>query len=73
MSSLVRRRASYQEGHQPFCEDGLVWEEEVDEKLSPSEKDKEREGIKVLAELLVKWGKALDSISGEAGNWRRGY
>ena len=47
-----------------------VWEEEVDEKLSalrkPSEKDKERVGIKALAELLVKWGKALDSISGDA-------
>jgi cohesin complex subunit SA-1/2 len=49
-----------------------VWEEEVDEKLGslrkPSEKDKERIGIKVLAELLVKWGKALDSISGDAAD-----
>jgi cohesin complex subunit SA-1/2 len=48
-----------------------VWEEEVDEKLGslhkPSEKDKERIGIKVLAELLVKWGKALDNISGDMG------
>ena len=47
-----------------------VWEEEVEEKLSslhkPSEKDKERIGIKTLAELLVKWGKALDTISGDA-------
>ena len=46
-----------------------VWEEEVDEKLGslrkPSEKDKERIGIKVLAELLVKWAKALDNFSGD--------
>ena len=47
-----------------------VWEEEVDEKLAslhmPSEKNEERIGIKALAEFLVKWGKALDSVSGDA-------
>lgn len=46
----------------------MVWEEEVDERLGhkPSEKDKERIRTKVLAELLVKWGKALDNIAGDA-------
>ena len=46
-----------------------VWEEEVEEQLSaqrkPSNKDKERTGIKVLSRLLVKWSKALDNISGD--------
>lgn len=46
-----------------------VWEEEVEEQLSaqrkPSNKDKERIGIKVLSRLLVKWGKALDNLSGD--------
>jgi len=30
-----------------------------------SDKDKEWTGIKVLAQLLVKWGKALDTLAGE--------
>jgi cohesin complex subunit SA-1/2 len=46
-----------------------VWEEEVEEQLSaqrkPSNKDKERIGIKVLSRLFVKWGKALDNLSGD--------
>lgn len=45
-----------------------VWEESVDERLvgrKPSDKDKERAGVKALAVLLVKWGRALDKIIGE--------
>jgi cohesin complex subunit SA-1/2 len=46
-----------------------VWEEEVVAQVGtqskPSDKDKERTGIKVLAQLLVKWGKALDTLAGE--------
>jgi cohesin complex subunit SA-1/2 len=44
-----------------------VWDEAVDERLSikkkPSEKDKERTGIKVFGSLLVKWGKVLDKAT----------
>jgi cohesin complex subunit SA-1/2 len=47
-----------------------VWEEEVEAQAGtqskPSDKDKERSGIKVLAQLLVKWGRALDTLAGEA-------
>ena len=47
----------------------VVWEEEVQVQVGtqskPSHKDKERSGIKVLAQLLVKWGKALDTLAGE--------
>ena len=47
-----------------------VWEEAVGEELSerhkPTDKDQERIGLKVLAALLVKWGKALDNLSGDA-------
>lgn len=46
-----------------------VWSEAVEERLAgkgkASAKDKERAGIKALAMLLVKWGKALDKIVGE--------
>jgi tetratricopeptide (TPR) repeat protein len=46
-----------------------VWDEEVEEKLNGlrklSEKDAARIGTKVLGVLLVKWGKALDNISGD--------
>ncbi|KAF8892974.1 hypothetical protein BD779DRAFT_1609978 [Infundibulicybe gibba] len=46
-----------------------VWEEGVEERLAgagkPSQKDKERAGIKALAVLLVKWCKALDHLSGD--------
>ncbi|KAI0074611.1 hypothetical protein K474DRAFT_1765478 [Panus rudis PR-1116 ss-1] len=41
-----------------------VWEEGVEERLvgkKPSAKEKKKAGVKVLAMLLVKWGKALDS------------
>lgn len=40
-----------------------VWEESVETRLlgkKSTEKDKERAGVKGLATLLVKWGKALD-------------
>ena len=47
-----------------------VWEEAVGEELSerhkPTDKDQERIGLKVLAALLVKWGKALDNLFGDA-------
>jgi cohesin complex subunit SA-1/2 len=45
-----------------------VWEEAVDERLGhePSEKDKGRIRTKVLAGVLVKQGKALDNIAGDA-------
>ena len=47
-----------------------VWEETEGEELSkrhkPSDKDQERIGMKVLAALLVKWGRALDNLSGDA-------
>ena len=47
----------------------MVWEEEVEAQVGtqskPSDKDKERTGIKVLVQLLVKWGKALDTLAGE--------
>ncbi|KDR77313.1 hypothetical protein GALMADRAFT_267467 [Galerina marginata CBS 339.88] len=46
-----------------------VWEEEVEEQINrqhkPSDKDKERIGFKYLASLLVKWGKALDTLAGD--------
>ncbi|KAJ3515607.1 hypothetical protein NLJ89_g1655 [Agrocybe chaxingu] len=46
-----------------------VWEEEVTARLNtqekPSDKDKQRIGVKALAVLLVKWGKALDALSGD--------
>lgn len=46
-----------------------VWDESVQERLAtkskPSEKDKERTGIKVFGNLLVKWGKALDTAAAE--------
>ncbi|KAF7978768.1 hypothetical protein HWV62_44804 [Athelia sp. TMB] len=43
-----------------------VWEESVETRLlgkKATEKDKERAGVKVLAALLVKWGKALDKAA----------
>ena len=47
-----------------------VWEDSMEERLSaedkPNDKDKERIGIKALAQLLVKWGKSLDTLSGDA-------
>ncbi|KAF8153202.1 hypothetical protein B0H34DRAFT_800432 [Crassisporium funariophilum] len=47
-----------------------VWEEAVGEEVSgrhkPSDKDQERIGLKILAGLLVKWCKALDTLSGDA-------
>jgi len=47
-----------------------VWEEAVGEELSerhkPTDKDRERIGLKLLAALLVKWSKALDNLSGDA-------
>ena len=46
-----------------------VWEEEVQVQVGMqgklSDKDKEQTGIKVLVQLLVKWGKALDTLAGE--------
>jgi cohesin complex subunit SA-1/2 len=46
-----------------------VWEEGIQERLAmknkPSEKDKERTGIKVFGSLLVKWGKALDKTAAD--------
>jgi len=49
-----------------------VWEEELEEKLNAehklSDKDRERIGFKALAQLLVKWGKALDNISGDTAD-----
>lgn len=45
-----------------------VWEEGVEERLvgkRPSDKDKQKAGVKVLAMLLVQWGRALDSNSGD--------
>ncbi|RDB23493.1 Cohesin subunit psc3 [Hypsizygus marmoreus] len=49
-----------------------VWDECVDERLvgknKPSEEDRRRAGIKALAMLLVKWGKSLDKIAGDAGD-----
>ncbi|CAA7269932.1 unnamed protein product [Cyclocybe aegerita] len=46
-----------------------VWEDEVAARLNtqdkPSDKDKQRIGVKALAVLLVKWGKALDTLSGD--------
>ena len=44
-----------------------VWEESLEERLvgkKPDAKDKKRAGIKVLAMLLVQWGKALDKGKG---------
>lgn len=45
-----------------------VWSDGVEERLvgrkQPSQKDKERAGVKALAVLLVKWGKSLDKIVG---------
>jgi cohesin complex subunit SA-1/2 len=47
-----------------------VWDEGVEERLTvkkkPSEKDKERTGIKVFGSLLVKWGKALDKAAADS-------
>jgi cohesin complex subunit SA-1/2 len=46
-----------------------VWEEEAEEQVNrqhkPSDKDKERIGFKILASILVKWGKALDILAGD--------
>jgi cohesin complex subunit SA-1/2 len=46
-----------------------VWEEDVEERLTPkkkpSDKDKERTGIKVFGNLLVKWGRALDKTAAD--------
>jgi cohesin complex subunit SA-1/2 len=45
-----------------------VWSDNVDERLvganKPSKEDRARAGIKALATLLVKWGKALDEMFG---------
>lgn len=41
-----------------------VWEERVEERLvgrKPTKKDKNKAGVKVLAMLLVQWGRALDT------------
>lgn len=47
-----------------------IWEEAVEERLvghkKPTEKDQERVAIKTLGSLLVKWGKALDILIGDA-------
>ncbi|KAI0795779.1 hypothetical protein C8Q75DRAFT_747433 [Abortiporus biennis] len=48
-----------------------VWEEGVDERLvgkKLDEKDKEKVGVKVLASLLVAWGKALDNAGKDDEN-----
>ncbi|RDB16124.1 hypothetical protein Hypma_003371 [Hypsizygus marmoreus] len=49
-----------------------VLDECVDERLvgknQPNEEDQRRSGIKALAMLLVKWGKSLDKIAGDAGD-----
>jgi len=46
-----------------------VWEEDVEERLTakkkPSDKDKERTGIKAFGSLLVKWGRALDKTAAD--------
>ena len=45
-----------------------VWDEGVEERLvgkRPSDKDKQKAGVKVLAMLLVQWGRVLDSNSGD--------
>ncbi|TFK31727.1 hypothetical protein BDQ12DRAFT_93119 [Crucibulum laeve] len=46
-----------------------VWEEAVEERLvgrkKATDEDRKRAGVKALAMLLVKWGKALDHIIGE--------
>lgn len=58
----VRRAVS------PFVR--AVWEEDTDEQLSaqnkPNDKEKGRTGFKVLSKLFVRWGKALDTIAGDA-------
>jgi cohesin complex subunit SA-1/2 len=44
-----------------------AWQDTVDERLAGrklSREDKNKVGVKVLAALLVKWGKALDKVSG---------
>jgi cohesin complex subunit SA-1/2 len=47
-----------------------VWEEDVDARLGahpkPSAKDTERIGLKTLGTLLVRWGRALDTLAGDA-------
>lgn len=47
-----------------------VWEECVDERLAGrgklNEEERQRAGIKAVAMLLVRWGKALDKVTGYA-------
>lgn len=47
-----------------------VWEDSVGERLvgrkaNTNKKEKERVGIKALADLFVKWGKSLDKFTGD--------
>ena len=47
-----------------------VWHDSVEERLAGrkmSGEDKDRVGVKALAALLVKWGKALDKVVGQDG------
>ncbi|KAF9463277.1 hypothetical protein BDZ94DRAFT_636599 [Collybia nuda] len=53
-----------------------VWEECLDERLvgknKPTEEDRQRAGVKALALLLVKWGKALDKLGDEVEDSENG-
>jgi cohesin complex subunit SA-1/2 len=53
-----------------------VWEECIDERLvgknKPRDEDRQRAGVKALALLLVKWGKALDKLSDDVDDSENG-